>query len=508
MTESQALRGGVASGHPCVTAAACDILRIGGNAFDAAVAAGFAAAVAEPALTSLGGGGFLLARTAQGRATLFDFFVDTPGRGLQPSQLEPHFLPVTVHFPGSEQVFNAGMGSAAVPGVLRGYLHVHRRLGRLPLREVLAPAVGLARDGVAINAKQAYFLDLLVLILTLTAAGRTLFQPGGRYLGEGDVYRNPELAAFLETLPFEGEREFYEGELAHRLIFDMNESGGLLTAADLAAYRVVERKPLPVDYRGYRLLTNPPPSFGGSLIALSLRLLEARDVAKLGFGSPAHLALLVAVMEEVDRRRAEGYLSPADLSGSGLNESMERVRTASGGTTHVSVCDAEGNTASMTTSNGEGSGYCVPGTGTMLNNMMGEDDLHPEGFHVSPPGMRVASMMAPSLLLIDDRVQLVLGSGGSKRIRTAMLQVIGNVVDFAMSPRAAIEAPRLHWDGQHAQVEPGFAEAALVDLAARWPLNRWPVQDVYFGGVHAVAPDGQGAGDPRRGGHAAVLDRA
>ena len=240
---------------------------------------------------------------------------------------------------------------------------------------------------------------------------------------------------------------------------------------------------------------------------MSLRLLEARDVAKLGFGSPAHLALLVAVMEEVDRRRAEGYLSPADLSGSGLNESMERVRTASGGTTHVSVCDAEGNAASMTTSNGEGSGYCVPGTGIMLNNMMGEDDLHPEGFHVSPPGMRVASMMAPSLLLIDDRVQLVLGSGGSKRIRTAMLQVIGNVVDFAMSPRAAVEAPRLHWDGQHAQVEPGFAEAALVDLAARWPLNRWPVQDVYFGGVHAVAPDGQGAGDPRRGGHAAVLDR-
>ena len=508
MTESQALRGGVASGHPCVTAAACDILRIGGNAFDAAVAAGFAAAVAEPALTSLGGGGFLLARTAQGRVTLFDFFVDTPGRGLQPSQLEPHFLPVTVHFPGSEQVFNAGMGSAAVPGVLRGYLHVHRRLGRLPLREVLAPAVGLARDGVAINAKQAYFLDLLVPILTLTAAGRALFQPGGRYLGEGDVYRNPELAAFLETLPFEGEREFYEGELARRLIFDMSESGGLLTAADLAAYRVIERKPLPVDYRGCRLLTNPPPSFGGSLIALSLRLLEARDVAKLGFGSPAHLALLVAVMEEVDRRRAEGYLSPADLSGPGLNESMERVRTASGGTTHVSVCDAEGNAASMTTSNGEGSGYCVPGTGIMLNNMMGEDDLHPEGFHVSPPGMRVASMMAPSLLLIDDRVQLVLGSGGSKRIRTAMLQVIGNVVDFAMSPRAAVEAPRLHWDGQHAQVEPGFAEAALVDLAARWPLNRWPVQDVYFGGVHAVAPDGQGAGDPRRGGHAAVLDRA
>jgi len=506
MIQDPSLKGGAACGHPQTTEAACAILRAGGNAFDAAVAAGFAAAVTEPALTSLGGGGFLLARTAQGRAVLFDFFVDTPGQSLRASELEPHFLPVTVRFPGSEQIFNVGLGSVAVPGVLRGYLHIHRRLGRLPLREVLAPAIHLAREGVAINAKQAYFLDLLVPIMTLTAAGRTLFEPGGCYLGEGDVHRNPDLAAFLDMLPHGGEREFYEGELARRIAADMHEGGGLLTAADLAACRVIEREPLPVDYRGCRLLTNPPPSFGGSLIALSLRLLEAREVAPLGFGSPAHLAVLVAVTQEVDRRRAEGYLSPTDLGRPGLAQSMERVRTASGGTTHISVCDAEGNAASMTTSNGEGSGYFAPGTGIMLNNMMGEDDLHPEGFHVSPPGMRVASMMAPSLVLAGDRTRLVLGSGGSKRIRTAMLQVIGNRVDFGMSPREAVEAPRLHWDGQRIQIEPGFPEAALAALAERWPVNRWAVQDVYFGGVHVVAPDGEGAGDPRRGGHAATAE--
>ncbi|HHW78645.1 MAG TPA: gamma-glutamyltransferase [Xanthomonadaceae bacterium] len=506
MTKRQSLKGGAASGHPGATAAACEILRAGGNAFDAAVAAGFAAVVAEPALTSLGGGGFLLARTAQGRAVLFDFFVDTPGRGLRASELEPHFLPVTVRFPGSEQIFNVGMGSAAVPGALKGYLHVQRRLGRLPLREVLAPAIRLARDGVTINAKQAYFLELLTPIMTLTAAGRALFEPDGRYLSEGDVYRNPELAAFLETLPRDGEREFYEGGLAGRIARGMREGNGLLTAADLAAYRVVEREPLPLDYRGCRLLTNPPPSFGGSLIALSLRLLEAREVAELGFGSPAHLALLIAVMREVDRRRAEGYLSPADIGKPGLADSLERVRTASGGTTHVSVCDAEGNAASMTTSNGEGSGCFAPGTGIMLNNMMGEDDLHPEGFHVSPPGMRVASMMAPSLLLVGDRVRLALGSGGSKRIRSALVQVISNIVDFGLDPRAAVEAPRLHWDGERAQVEPGFTNAALAALAERWPLNRWAVRDVYFGGVHVAAPDGEGAGDPRRGGHAAAVD--
>ncbi len=499
-------KAGAAGGHRQTIEAACAILRAGGNAFDAVVAAGFVAVIAEPALASLGGGGFLLARTAQGRAVLFDFFVNTPGHGLPTGRLEPHFLPVTVRFPASEQAFNVGLGSVAVPGALRGYLHIHRRLGRLPLSAVLAPAIRLARDGVAINAKQAYLLDLLTPILTLTAAGRALFQPAGRFLQEGDVYRNPELAAFLETLLQDGERAFYEGELAQRLTRDMRDGGGLLTIADLAVYRVIEREPLPAEYRGYRLLTNPPPSFGGSLLALSLRLLEARSVAELGFGSPAHLALLTAVMQETDRRRAEGYLSPTDLGQPGLTESLARVRATSSGTTHISVCDGEGNAASMTVSNGEGSGYFAPGTGIMLNNMMGEDDLHPEGFHVSPPGMRVASMMAPSLLLNGDRVWLALGSGGSKRIRTALLQVISNTVDFAMNPPAAVEAPRLHWDGERLQVEPGFDAAALAALAERWPLNHWPVQDVYFGGVHVAAPDSEGAGDSRRGGAAALIE--
>ena len=500
LTYPASARASVAGGHPQTVAAAWTILQAGGNAFDAAIAAGFAAVMAEPALASLGGGGFLLARTQQGWAALFDFFVDTPGRGLHAGRLEPHFLPVTVQFPGCDQVFNVGLGSVAVPGVVRGYLHIHQRLGHLPLSEVLAPAIRLARDGVTINAKQGYFLALLTPIMTLSESGRALFQPNGRYLGEGDSYCNPELAAFLEALPADGDRAFYEGDLARRMVQQMQDGGGLLTAADLATYRVIEREPLPVDYRGYRLLTNPPPSFGGSLLALSLRLLEAQPAAELGFGSPAHLALLAAVVQETDRRRAEGYLSPTDLGQPGLTESMARVRTASGGTTQISVCDAEGNAASMTISNGEGSGCFAPGTGIMLNNMMGEDDLHPEGFHVSPPGMRVASMMAPSLLLSSGQLRLALGSGGSKRIRTALLQLISNTVDFAMNPQAAVAAPRLHWDGERLQVEPGFDEPALTALAERWPLNRWPAPDVYFGGVHVAAADGDGAGDPRRGG--------
>ncbi len=496
----------VATGHPRVTEAACEILQAGGNAFDAAAAAGFAAAVAEPALTGLGGGGFLLARTAEGEEILFDFFVDTPGRGLSTSQLEPHFLPVTIRFPHSEQVFNVGLGSACVPGNLRGFLHVHRRLGRLPLGEILTPAIQLAREGLNVNKSQAYFFDLLQPIMTLTPAGRRIFEPKGRFIREGDHFASPELSAFFEDLPRSGDRIFYDGEVARRISDDMREGQGLITKADLASYQVIERNPLRGNYCGFRLLTNPAPSFGGPLLAFSLSLLETQPTEGLRFGSAAYLVKLVAVMQEVERLRAGGMLGETGLPPAQFTESIERIRTASGGTTHVSVCDGEGNVASMSSSNGEGSGYIIPGTGIMLNNMMGEDDLHPDGFHASPPGVRVASMMSPSLLLEGDRVRLAVGSGGSKRIRSAMLQVISNIVDCGMGVPEAVEAPRLHWDGACVQVEPGFEEAALEALDKRWTVNRWNVRDIYFGGVNAASPAGEGAGDSRRGGFAKVLD--
>ncbi len=472
------MRGTVATGHRLVSEAAAEILRAGGNAFDAALAAGFAAAVAEPMFTSLGGGGFLLARPAGGHAVLFDFFADTPGRGLPAGTLKPHFLPMTVQFPASDQVFNIGLGSAAVPGVLGGFLHVAKRLGTLPLSEIVAPAAALARDGVVLTSHQAYVVGLLEPINTLTDAGRALYTPEGRSLAEGERLVNLDLAAFLEALPADVGREFYAGSLARRVDRDMREGQGLLTAQDLEAYAVAEREPLAVEYGGYRLLTNPSPSFGGSLLALSLGLHREGALGSCGWGSGAHLSALVEAMIAVEQQRAAG------------------------GTTHISVSDAVGNAASMSLSNGEGSGYVVPGTGIMLNNMLGEDDLHPDGFHASPPGQRVASMMSPSMLLRDGDIRLILGSGGSKRIRAALVQVVSDVVDFRMSVEEAVEAPRVHWDGETVQVEPGFSEGALDVLREIWPVNVWPERNLYFGGVHAVAPPDAGAGDPRRDGHA------
>ncbi len=187
---------------------------------------------------------------------------------------------------------------------------------------------------------------------------------------------------------------------------------------------------------------------------------------------------------------------------------IEKLRAGSGagGTTHISVCDPEGNAASMSLSNGEGSGYLAPGTGIMLNNMLGEDDLHPEGFHASPPGQRVASMMAPSLVLENGEARLILGSGGSKRIRSAIFQVITHVVDHGMAARDAVEAPRLHWDGEQLQLEPGFGDDAVEALRRSWRVNAWPERNLYFGGVNAVDPAAAGAGDSRRCGHGSVVD--
>jgi len=484
----------VASGHPLVSDAAVKILVKGGNAFDAAIGAGFASAVAEQTLTSLGGGGFLLARTDENEEILFDFFADTPGRGLDKDNLEPHFFPVTIHFPGSDQDFNIGLGSVAVPGNLKGFLHVHQRLGRLPLEDILQPAIRLAEEGLPLNDHQGYFLNLLGPIMTYSPVGRKLYTIDGKCAKQGDHITNRKLADFLSQLPGDRGESFYHGDLAQAIANDMRAGQGLLTAEDLDAYEVIERTPLALGYRDYILLTNPPPSMGGSLIGLALSLLETQDISDLTHHSPTHILQTAKLMTEVEVLREKG------VNANSLEKSGQRLRQFSRGTTHISIADAEGNVASMTCSNGEGSGYFVPGTGIMLNNMMGEDDLHPDGFHASPPGQRVSSMMSPSLLLKDNEVALVIGSGGSKRIRTAMTQVISNIVDFNIPVQEAVEAPRLHWDGERMQVEPGIPLESLLALEQHWPVNIWSTIDVYFGGAHTVMPDIAGGGDPRRGG--------
>ena len=497
--------GIVAAGHVRAADAAAAMLEQGGNAFDAIVAAGFASAVCEPGFTSLAGGGFLLARSPGLGDVLFDFFVDTPGRGRPDGSITPTFDEVSVDFGSATQTFHCGPGSVAVPGVLAGYLHVHRRLGRLPLDVIVEPAVVLGRDGVEVTATQSSDFALLAPILERTAASRAIFHPDGELLRAGDTLHNPDLAAFLEALGADPRATFYEGPLAQRLVDQLGADGGLITLEDLAAYEVIERVPLRARYRDRTLLTNPPPTFGGALLALALRRLEADGPAPAA-GSPERAQQLARIMAGVDRDRASGHPEVLAALRGDLDDDPEARPAATRGTTHVTVADGEGNVAAMTTSNGECSGDVIAGTGICCNNMLGEDDLHPDGFHAAPAGVRVASMMSPSFVLdAHGEVELALGSGGSKRIRSALLQVLAATIDHGAPLEDAVLAPRIHWDTDHLEAVPGLDPEVVAALQADQPVNLWPATSMYFGGVHAVAPGRTGAGDPRRGGAVRII---
>ena len=540
------LRGAIAAGHPKTAEAGIEMFRLGGNVFDAVVAAVLAACVVEPTLTSLGGGGFLLAHTADNRNTLFDFFTQTPRQKRNPAEVD--FYPVEVNFGTVTQEFHVGLGSIAVPGAVAGLFHVHQRLGRLPFKAIAAPAIHYASVGVEIEAFPAYCFSILEpIVLGCPEACRT-YAPGQILPQPGTVIKLPELAATLSYLAEAGARAFYEGEMAQQLVNDCRDRGGYLTLDDLKHYQVIERSPLSTTYRGNTLLTNPPPSSGGSLIAFSLALLAQVQLSDLEFGSAEHLRTLVEVMRLTNHARTDGYdarlsqpnVAEQFLAAEHLNPYVEKLslalnratpggdRSSSnkwGSTTHISAIDAEGNAASVTTSNGEGSAYTIPATGVMMNNMLGEADLHPTGFHDWPENVRISSMMAPTMLLKNHQPELVLGSGGSNRIRTAIVQVISNLIDFQMPVDLAVNSPRVHWENDVFNVEPGFASHALAQLLMTQPLSHstqlpsnekwvaWEQKNMFFGGVHAVAMAIEGAdpgalfggGDRRRNGYVAIL---
>ena len=342
----------------------------------------------------------------------------------------------------------------------------------------------------------------------------------GRLLGEGETLRQPALADTLESLAVEGEDLFYRGEIAAAIGRDMR-SGGHLDVEDLAGYAMIPRRPLALDYRGVRLSTNPPPASGGLLVAFELQLLAAADIAAAGFGSASHLTRLARVLALTQEARlaacAHGaaahpddalLLDPAFIAR--YRRLLAGHAPARRGTTHIGVIDARGNVASLSISNGEGSGCLVPGTGIMLNNMLGEQDLNPGGFHRWPADTRMTSMMAPTLLNFPDGRVAALGSGGSNRIRSAILQVVSNLVDFGMDVEEAVTAPRIHLEDGHLSVEGGFETERLGELLAAYPSHHlWEDLNLFFGGAHTVVREGasrRGAGDPRRGGVCLVVE--
>ena len=519
------MKGVVSAGHELTARAGCEMLEAGGNAFDAAVAASFASFVTEAALTSAAGGGFMITHESGGSVSLYDFFVDVPGLSRGPERGGLSFFSVFIDFAGVEQELHVGEGSAAVPGNIKGLAEVFKNHCTLPLADIMAPAIKYANEGIVLNASQAYFNQLLSPMLGLTPEAMRIYAPKGEFLCEGEMIFNKDMADTLDRLSREGLLSFYDGFVAEAIMEGFGAKG-LFTEGDLLEYRVRRREPLEVDYRGRRIFTNSPPSSGGSLIAFALKLLEPYDLRRVGHNSADYLVLLGKVMHITNEfRRAEfdhvvhddGVIDKL-LSETGIDPYRERLKSgvdlsgkankeegsALGNTTQISVVDEAGNAASITTSIGIGCGIMIPGTGIMMNNMLGEEDLNPKGFHRIDPGMRMSSMMSPTMVMKGDTPEIVLGSGGSKRIRSAILQVILNILDHSMEVNEAVNSPRVHFDDGTLQIEKGVAADVIAELQERLPeINKWTKRNLYFGGVHSVVDlEGElsGGGDTRRGG--------
>jgi gamma-glutamyltranspeptidase/glutathione hydrolase len=523
------MRAAVAAGHSVTARAGARVLDQGGNAVDAVVAAGAMSWAAEPGLTGPCGGGFLMVRQARaGRVHLLDAFTAIPGRDMPPdrrlAQLESVLVPFDEQ---TTQEFHIGAAACAVPGVLAGLYALHRRFGSMPWRDLLLPAAEAADRGVPSSGGQYAVLVAIRDVVRHTPEVSRVFWPGGALVGEGAPIRQPDLAVTIERLA-ERPDDLYTGELGRAMVDHQQSTGGPLTLADLAAYRPVWRRPLLVPYGRHVIATNPPPSSGGVLIGHMLAVLEGapgplppgrartlrayaetmRAAARMRTGRFTRLlyrgglARHMLAPEAVEASRAEVV---AALSG---EPSAALAVPSDAGTTHVSAVDRAGNACAFTASNGCHSGVIVPGTGLHLNNMMGEEDLA-AGRHM-PPGSRLTSMQAPSMATSGGDLELVIGSSGSNRLRSAIMQVAINVLDHRMPAREAVDHPRVHVEGDRLDCEGGLDEAEL-ELLERWGerLNRFESLNLYFGGTNVVSVrDGrtEAAGDPRRDGDGIVLD--
>lgn len=511
----------VAAGHPKTTEAAAWALANGGNAYDAAVAGWLASCLAEPVLTSPGGGGFAMVSPAAGAVRLYDFFVQTPKSHNPGASL----FPLEADFGSTRQVFHLGAGSMATPGCVAGVLQLHQDLGKLPLAECAAPARDFCREGIPVTAHAAKLFQVVSSLYTATEASRALFsskEDPRVCLKEGEVFANPDFEGFLEMLISEGSRWFYEGDVGRLTEAFCQAEGGHLSRRDFQDYTVVLRDPLLLKRSGATIWLNPPPSMGGTLIGIGLSL---RDPSPLppypfhqtsdwngwieplrimeGIRSPENFARLEAREKDLIEMawKAHPTLRAA------LSELLPYVprHTRTQGTTHISVMDREGNEISMTTTNGAGSAVIIPGTGFMMNNMLGEEDLQPHGLETWERDIRLSSMMAPTLASLPDKRRVALGSGGSNRIRSTILQILRHLMDQGTSLTEAVLAPRLHWENNDLHAEPGAAEALqTLRQEIGWPVIEHEIPNLYFGGAHAVARsiEGrfEGIGDPRRGG--------
>jgi len=477
----------VASVHELASRAGVEIMQAGGNAIDAAVATGFALAVVHPQAGNLGGGGFMLIRTADGTAHFVDFREKAPAAATENMYLDAQGNVI----PNASLV---GYKAAGVPGSVAGLAYAQKKYGKLSLAQVMAPAVKLARDGFPLAWEDAR--DLEDEDLAKFPVSRRIFQRNGRFYQYGEVFRQPELAHTLERISRDPD-DFYRGDIAREIAADVAKGGGLITAADLAAYEVKEREPIRGTYRGYDVLSAPPPSSGGVALVEVLNILEGYDLAKAGNRSAESIHLTaeafrrafydraeflgdpdfakIPVAQLIDKRYAAGWRESIDPMHASTSKDLRRpqifneleryanahpqlmgaVREPEN-TTHYSVVDSEGTAVAVTTTLNDtlGSRVTVEGLGFLLNDEM-DDFASKQGVpntygliqgpaNAIGPGKRPLSAMTPTIVTKDEKLFLVLGSPGGPTIITTVANILMGVVDFGLDIQESVNAPRFH----------------------------------------------------------------
>ena len=523
----------VSSNSAIASAAGVEVLRRGGNAVDAAVAVGFALAVTYPQAGNIGGGGYMVIHLADGRRAAMDY-----------REVAPLAATRDMYLDSAGRLTNksiVGHLASGVPGAVAGMADALARFGTMPLREVMQPAIRLARDGFVVDSGLSRSLESSRSLLVQFGGGDVYF-PAGRALAPGARFVQPALARTLTAIAERGPAAFYQGEIADSLVAEMRRGGGIITRADLAAYRPVLREPLRTTYRGHTLFTMPPSSSGGVTISETLNILETYPRLP-AFGSAAYAHALGSAYQRafIDRnnklgdpafvrvpldtltskayaRQLRATIDPAratptaQLSARQLSEGSH--------TTHYSVVDARGNAVATTTTlnNSYGSGVYVRGAGFLMNDEM--DDFaaqpgQPNMFglvqgeqNAIQPGKRMLSAMSPTIVLDSaGRVLLVVGAAGGPTIITGTSQVILNVIEHGMTLADAMRAPRLHHQALPDSLtyeESGFVAATLDSLRAMGHALRPVPRLVNVNAVMRVRGGWEGVSEPRAFGNGAV----
>ena len=540
--------GMVVSAHPLASAAGATMLAKGGNAMDAATAASFVISVVRPQSTGLGGGGFLLFHdAASGRQRVFDFRERAPAKASPDMYLDEFKKYKTINYRGRlvESPAVNGHLSIAVPGLVKGLLETHKAFGRLALSEVIKPALDAAEKGFEVYPTLAREIEHRRKILEIFPASRKIFLPKGEPLKAGDRLIQTDLAKTLKIIALEGERAFYDGRIAEKIVAEMHQGGGIVTRADLRSYRVIERIPVTGRYRDFRVVSMPPPSSGGAHIIEMLNMLEPFEVSKMDPRGVKYLHLLSEVMRRAfaDRAKEMGDSDYVDVPLARLTSKMharELMKSFSEGsasrstdfgdlsvpaespsTTHISVIDKWGNAVSTTQTINYSFGSCVvaEGTGIVLNDEMDDFTTMPGAQNVFglvtgkkndiEPGKRPLSSMSPTMIFDKEgRLQLVVGSPGGPRIINATLQTIINSLDFKMPLREAVHATRIHhqWTPDKISYESDSLDADVKQQLSGLGHKLAPIETI--GDVQAAQrlPDGSlvGTSDSRGEGKAAV----